>query len=329
MTARRPLLLALCGVACGCLSCRADSARQGVDLPVQLQNLPPDQIEQRLRALGLQSRRAYRDEPGYPAGALLRLEPPAGSRVPPGSEVTLVMTRPPVPAGAPIIWTTDVGPDAPADVAVKMLDFWRAQGVHITFFVCGAWAYKHPDVLRRMAAEGHHLGNHTYHHYHLQRLSTERIVAELQGTERAVVRLAGPQAMLPKVARPPYGEEDGRVRSAIESAGYRDVLWDIDPIDWDENCTAEQITARILNRAKPGRIILTHVEPRTLQAMPAIFAGLAERRLAPVSLAAAGGSPALPYRLASPTDRTLGDHQHGLRPVAAGFRRVQFGERRY
>ncbi len=289
LLAGRALLRANAGPAPG----RAAAAQPHnvVEIPVSVQDLPPEQAEQQLRALGLQTRREYCDQPGYPGGAIIRLEPPAGSTVGRNSEVVLLLTRPPVPPGAGLIgWTTDVGPDAPADVAAKMLDFWRAQGVHITFFVCGAWAYKHPDVLRRMAAEGHHIGNHTYHHPHLTRLPTDRVTAEIRGTEDVIVRLVGLQPMLPRMFRPPYGEEDSRVRSAIASLGYRDVLWDIDPIDWDESRTPERITSVILQRAKARKIVLTHVEPHTLQALPAIFEGLRQRGLTPAPVAAIAGA---------------------------------------
>jgi len=287
-------VLVAAGLFHGCRSSRADPPQhpKTVTIPTALQNLSPEQAEQRLRNLGLRTRREHRDQPGYPGGALLRLEPPAGSRVPPGSEVLLAMAGPPVPTGGGLIaWTTDVGPDAPADIAARMLDLLRAQGIRVTFFVCGAWAYRHPDVLRRMAAEGHHIGNHTYHHYHLPRLPTERITAEIRGSEDVVVRLVGLEPMLPMVFRPPYGEEDSRVRAAIESLGYRDILWDIDPIDWDTRRTADTIASFVLQRAKPGRIVLTHVEPHTLEALPAIFAGLRERGLTPAPVPAVLGHP--------------------------------------
>jgi peptidoglycan/xylan/chitin deacetylase (PgdA/CDA1 family) len=95
--------------------------------------------------------------------------------------------------------------------------------------------------------------------------------------------------MLPRVFRPPYGDEDSRVRSAIAGLGYRDVLWDIDPIDWDARRSPERITSIILQRAKARRIVLTHVEPHTLQALPAIVEGLRQRGLTPAPVAAIAG----------------------------------------
>ncbi|MBP7559858.1 MAG: polysaccharide deacetylase family protein [Armatimonadetes bacterium] len=195
-----------------------------------------------------------------------------------------------IPASAPaassrIGWTTDVGPDAPTDVAVAMLEQLAVSGVRCTFFVTGQFAERHPEVVKRMVAEGHHLGNHTYTHPSLPALGSEAAIrSEIATTEARLLGLVDGAAVEPKVFRPPYGDCDGRTERAVAALGYRLVMWDIDPIDWSEDTTSDQIVQRILSRAGAGKVVLTHVTPRTLRAMPIVFAGLRQRGLEPVPL---------------------------------------------
>ena len=260
-----------------------------VTIPLELQDRPVAEVEARLRALGLRSRREYRERTDCPAGQVFRLDPPPGSNVMPTELVVLFVARSPAPATRRVAWTTDVGPDAPAEVAGKMLDFLHGQGVHITFFVCGSWADKHPKSLQRMADEGHHLANHSYSHPELPKLSDRRIEDEIRRTENSVTRVVGEKPVMPKLFRPPYGSYNARVKRVVQRCGYRLVMWDVDPIDWDESRSADKIAAHILNHAKASDIILTHVTWRTLAAMPGVFAGLRRKGLEPTSVPALQG----------------------------------------
>jgi peptidoglycan/xylan/chitin deacetylase (PgdA/CDA1 family) len=255
-----------------------------------------EEAEQQLRGLPVSVRWEYVTSPDHKAGTVIAVRPAPGTPLAPGDQVTLQVAKAPTTdqarhAPRRVAWTTDVGPDAPPDVAAKMLDELAAESVHCTYFVCGSWARQHPDLLRRMAGEGHQIGNHTFSHPNLTKVRLDDdIRAEIGQTQSVIVEAVGAEAMgLRKLFRPPFGEMDGRVTRIVAELGYKVVMWHVDPTDWDQSVTSAQITERILRRTKAGSIILTHVNARTLKAMPSIFAGLRERQLSPAPVAELNG----------------------------------------
>lgn len=155
-------------------------------------------------------------------------------------------------AGNQIALTFDDGPDPARTPA--LLDTLAAMGVKATFFVTGDQADANPELCARIAREGHQLGNHTYSHRYLPLARSRSVECELRATDRAIARAAG---VVPDIARPPYGGRSPWTVRAFFRAAKRVVLWDVNSFDW-KGKPAPEIAERVLERARPGSIVLMH-----------------------------------------------------------------------
>ena len=176
--------------------------------------------------------------------------------------------------------------DAGADVGYTalILDTLRAKGVHASFGMTGAWAEAHPDLVRRMAAEGHDFINHTYDHDSFTGVSTgrralpfEERTRQIERTEAIVTALTG-KSMRPYF-RPPYGDYDSGVNADLARLGFtQNVLWTIDSTGW-RGVPAGTIVDRCLSNAAPGAIIVFHVGSQSLDgpALAPIVDGLRQQ----------------------------------------------------
>ena len=162
-----------------------------------------------------------------------------------------------------------------AEVATEVLDLLKARGVRTTLFLTGAFIQRYPALVKRMAAEGHELGNHTMNHPHFApgmkrdpKWTRERVQHELLEADAVLVRLLG-RPMDP-FWRAPYGEHTAEIRRWAEELGYRHVGWSegADTLDWatpkDRKLyrSGEAIVARLdkrLNREGDGLIVLMHL----------------------------------------------------------------------
>jgi peptidoglycan/xylan/chitin deacetylase (PgdA/CDA1 family) len=169
--------------------------------------------------------------------------------------------------GPYIALTFDDGPHA--TLTPKLLDLLAAHHMRATFFVVGQNAADHPDILRRAVREGHEIGNHSWSHPNLGRMSDEAVRRELQKTDDAIFAAIGKH---PTLLRPPYGSITARQKRWIhDDFGYRIITWDVDPLDW-KRPGPSVVTNRILKETRPGSIVLAHdIHPPTIEAMPATF----------------------------------------------------------
>ncbi len=154
----------------------------------------------------------------------------------------------------------------------RLLDMLKARNIKATFYVIGSNVDRYPHIVRRMVAEGHEIGNHTYSHPKLTGLSDVRVRSELKKTDAAISRAAG---VRPRTMRPPYGALYTRQRSLVFSEfGYPTVMWSIDPEDW-RRPGPSVVASRILSKAHNGAFILAHdLHAPTVDAMPKTFDGL-------------------------------------------------------
>lgn len=204
----------------------------------------------------------------------------------PGVEFSRALTRDPV-----VALTFDDGPHA--TLTPRLLDLLKAQGVRATFFVIGMNVEQNPDVLRRIVAEGHEVGNHSWSHPNLARLPEPAWRAQLQETHDLIARTIGQG---PRFMRPPYGDitpdQEGLIASDFR---YRVILWSVDPDDWKEP-SRPVLLHRVVSRAEPGAVILLHdIHASTVEAVPAMIEGLRRRGLSFVTvseLMARDSSPA-------------------------------------
>ena len=154
------------------------------------------------------------------------------------------------PVEAPkIALTFDDGPSAAWTPA--LLDGLKERGVKATFFLIGENADKNPEIVKRMAEEGHLIGNHTYHHVELTKVSENEARLELADTSAVIVRITGKD---PEYMRPPFGAWQRKLEREIQMLP---VLWTIDPLDWTTE-NQDEIVNKVVTEAEENDIILLH-----------------------------------------------------------------------
>ena len=176
-----------------------------------------------------------------------------------------------VSVGEPIVaMTFDDGPH-PRNTP-RLLDMLRDRNIKATFYVIGRNVDLYPALTRRIVAEGHEIGNHTYTHGNLTKMSDAKVREEMVKCRTSIAKAAGVQ---PRTMRPPYGALLQRQRSMIHSEfGYPTIMWSVDPRDW-QRPGPSVVTSRILSGTTPGAIILAHdLHAPTVDAMPGTLDGL-------------------------------------------------------
>lgn len=147
----------------------------------------------------------------------------------------------------------------------------KAQNVPATFFVLGDQAVKYPSLVHREYAEGNEVGNHTWDHKDLSRLSAAAVQDEITRSADAIAATGVPR---PTLVRPPYGAVDDTVRTV---AGAPFIMWRVDPEDWKYPDPA-RVADQIVGHAKPGRIVLSHdTHKTTVDATPAVIQRLKQQ----------------------------------------------------
>ncbi len=188
--------------------------------------------------------------------------------------------------------------DGPGPSTPEVLDALAAEGVRATFFVLGRQVERHPEVVRRIVAEGHQLANHGYDHGILIFRGAAHVADQLARTERAVDRAAGPEAMS-RLFRAPHGFRGPATALGARRAGYRMAAWTTGVFDSAEPGAAA-IARRATTALAPGTILLLHdadgwapERPRrqTAQALPDICRAARARDLELVTLAELVGAP--------------------------------------
>ncbi|MDI6893216.1 MAG: polysaccharide deacetylase family protein [Bacillota bacterium] len=165
----------------------------------------------------------------------------------------------------------------------RVLDALKAEGVRATFFLSGPWARSYPDLVKRIAGEGHEIASHGYEHVNLSGYSREFITDNIRRTHQILVELTGQQ---PRFFRPPNGDFNDLVIQTATELGYVTVIWSLDSLDW-KRLNSDEIAKRILSRVKQGDIILMHASdsaPGTPGALPAIVQGIRAKGLEMVRL---------------------------------------------
>ncbi|HRJ72414.1 MAG TPA: polysaccharide deacetylase family protein [Terrimicrobiaceae bacterium] len=234
--------------------------------------VPPDELS-RNPSLG----------PAIAAPSATPMAPPAGDSTPaPGTPSPVYASLPQSPApsapsrhsynscnvdGPYIAITFDDGPHA--QLTPKLLDMLKERNIKATFFVVGQCAAEYPDIMKRMAAEGHEVANHSWSHPALTKLGADGVRKQIENTNNAIMQTAG---VKPTLMRPPYGATSATLNKRFaEDYGLKVILWSVDPLDW-KNRSAPVVRDRIVKGAHPGAIILAHdIHASTVAAMPDTF----------------------------------------------------------
>ncbi len=189
-------------------------------------------------------------------------------------------------AGAPrVALTFDDGPSESTEAVLEAL---AQYGARATFFLVGSNSERLPGVARRVAQEGHEIGNHTYSHPAFYLRTPRQIAGEIGRCQRALESVLG---LRPKLFRPPYGVRWFGLFPALEHENLRVVMWSVTGFDWKR--PSDWVTHRVLRRARDGDVVLLHDgdttvagdrRQETVRALRAILPALAERGLRAVTV---------------------------------------------
>ncbi|MGP3961602.1 polysaccharide deacetylase family protein [Nonomuraea sp. 3N208] len=161
--------------------------------------------------------------------------------------------------------------DGPGPYTQTLLDRLADHHARATFFVVGRNVAASPDLVRRTALAGHELGNHSWSHRDLTRLSASQVRDDLRRTDEAIKQASG---VAPVIVRPPYGAVNATVRAQTP---HPLVLWSVDTLDWKHR-DAARVTRAALSAARPGAVMLFHdIHPTTVEAIPRILRTLSAR----------------------------------------------------
>lgn len=174
--------------------------------------------------------------------------------------------------------TYDDGPGAETN---RLLDKLKAKNAHASFMVIAPSAEQHPELLKRMKAEGHTIGNHTKSHRQLNTLSYEQVSQEIDAGNAAISKATGQGT---RWVRPPYGATNATVDQATRDKGVSQALWDVDTVDWKDR-NSDHVCSSAVQGAHAGSIVLMHdIHPTTVDAADCVIDGLRAKGLEPVSL---------------------------------------------
>jgi peptidoglycan/xylan/chitin deacetylase (PgdA/CDA1 family) len=164
-----------------------------------------------------------------------------------------------------IALTFDDGPGPYTDRLVRILRAYRA---HATFFVVGSRVAEWPSAVKEEATVGV-IGNHSFSHAHLTGLPHWAVwldLLEAQQSARAAIGWS------PRLFRAPYERHDPSLDSIVSRLGLVEVLWNVDSRDWARHATAKAVARRVVDRLRPGAIVVMHeIHPWTVAAVPRIL----------------------------------------------------------
>ncbi len=176
------------------------------------------------------------------------------------------------PSRPMIALTFDDGPRA--SVTDRILAYLRESGGRATFFMVGNRVAANENSVNQMVAQGCQVGNHTFDHQYITRLSLEEMQQQIGGTNQAVLDACG---ILPMVIRPPGGKVDEASLTILETMGMPAVMWSIDTKDWQHR-DAQMTVEAVLSQVKDGDIVLMHdIYPSTADAAAVLIPALTER----------------------------------------------------
>ena len=199
--------------------------------------------------------------------------------------ITKCVSEPSFAQAGAVYLTFDDGPDP--EWTGRVLDVLAAARVRATFFVVGRAARAAPGLVRRIASEGHEIGNHSLSHRHPWRLREAAAREEVRGGAAAIAETLG---RAPRWFRPPHGRMRRCMIDEAERSGQRTVLWSVSAIDWGPLGRADEIAER-LARVEAGDIVLMHdgrnkhnKPGELLHVLPSFLAQLKAKRSTPALL---------------------------------------------
>ncbi|MCW2888663.1 MAG: chitin deacetylase [Streptosporangiaceae bacterium] len=185
--------------------------------------------------------------------------------------------------------------DGPILGTTKLLGILKAHQARVTFFLLGQQVAKYPELVRREVADGHQIGNHTWDHSDLSKLSDAALESQLSWTQDALKKASG---VTPVLLRPPYGSTNTRVAAMARKYRLAQMTWAVDPLDWKDHDSAK-VERRVVDGTQRDYIILMHdIQPTTVDAVPKILDQLKAKGYNFVTVSELfGASPPVPGEL--------------------------------
>lgn len=167
-----------------------------------------------------------------------------------------------------IILTFDDGPHP--RTTPKILKILKNRNLKAVFFVLGLQVEKYPHLVKKIAEEGHIIGNHSYDHKNFTRINEEQVIEQIQKTNRLIENITGKK---PRFLRPPYGALNKNVLRLVQRENMDILQWSIDPRDWkyqNKHVILRNLANQLGlngNRLKGGAILLHDIYPSTVKAL--------------------------------------------------------------
>ena len=164
--------------------------------------------------------------------------------------------------------------DGPGPYTEKLLDILDKYDAKATFFLIGSKVSGQASVVRSIQARGHQLGNHSWSHPELPKLSVDQIAGEIDRTNEAIRQATG---VKPSILRPPYGAVNSVVLEQLRLRNMSSILWSVDTRDWADR-NSQIVCSRAVAGARPGAVILMHdIHQTSVNAVPCILSSLKQQ----------------------------------------------------
>lgn len=172
--------------------------------------------------------------------------------------------------------------DGPSENTLQILDILEKHDAKATFFCIGKNIEKHPEILKKIDAQGHIIGNHSFSHSNFfDFYRKNRVIQELKETDNLILEITGKK---PYFFRPPYGVTNPSIRRALETTKHQVIGWNIRSMDGISKNTPA-IFNRIVTRLSPGSVVLLHdTRPQTNAVLEQLLLSLAEKKYETVSI---------------------------------------------
>ena len=141
----------------------------------------------------------------------------------------------------------------------QILDALKKHDAPATFFVVGHFLESAPEMVKRMVEEGHTVGNHTYHHYDMSKISDPAVFQkEMDDVRTLFQETTGTEMAM--YYRPPQGKYSEANLQMAKELGYKSFFWSLAYVDWyqDQQPSKEEAFEKLLNRIHPGALVLLH-----------------------------------------------------------------------
>lgn len=146
--------------------------------------------------------------------------------------------------------------DGPSSIwTPQILNILKEHNVKATFFMIGKHVEKYPEIVKRIAQEGHEMGNHTYLHHVLIYYTDDELQLELSHTKSLIEKITGKSVEL---FRPPKAWLTTNEKEYIKNMGYKTILWNLNSKDWVTLFSEDYIIKHLTKKIRPGSIILFH-----------------------------------------------------------------------